>query len=317
MSRRQATSSRPSNGRHAHPAAPAELDAFAGYLRAECGLSENTVAAYRRDLCRFFGWLAESRHRGDLEKLGVTAFSGYLAHLRRRQLAPASVIRHIVSLKMFYRFLELEGQVRSNAVELLASPRLWQRVPQVLGPDRVDQLLTGPGDDDRFRLRDRALLELLYATGCRASEVADLMLADVQLEAGFCRCTGKGSKERIVPLGKRAAAAITAYLTHERPQLVRPDLKSPWLLLSRSGRRLSRVTIWKLVKKYARRVGISREISPHTLRHSFATHMLAGGADLRSLQEMLGHANIATTQRYTHVDHSRLKAIHRRFHPRA
>jgi len=289
---------------------------FANYLRAECGLAENTTAAYRRDLQRFCRWLAEAGC-SDIEKVTLRQLAGYVGFLTREQLAPASAARHTVSLKMFFRFLVLDGRVSESAAELLRSPSLWQRVPQLLSESQVDKLLASPGPDDRFAARDRALLETLYATGCRVSEVAGLRLADLKLDYGFCQCTGKGDRQRIVPLGRSARSALQTYLDGQRAELARRDPTAPWLFLNRSGNRMSRVMIWMLVKKYSARAGLPRRVSPHTLRHSFATHLLAGGADLRLVQEMLGHSNIATTQFYTHVDPSRLRAIHQKFHPRA
>jgi integrase/recombinase XerD len=219
---------------------------------------------------------------------------------------------------MFFRYLQLEGVLKDNLAELLGSQKLWQRVPKVLSPEMVDQFLQSPQKYDPFWRRDRALLELLYATGCRASEISNLALRDVHLDEGYCLCHGKGDKQRLAPLGRVAADAVRAYLDRERPRLaaVAPQ-PPPWLLLSRRGKRLRREAIWELVKRYAARAGVPSSISPHTLRHSFATHLLAGGADLRQVQEMLGHASIATTQVYTHIEQSRLKKIHRRFHPRA
>lgn len=293
--------------------AAGRVGAFESYLRSECHLSENTVAAYARDTKRFHQWLANR----SLQELDVNQLADYVAWLHRAGLAPASLARHIVSLKMFFRYLQLEGILQDNPVELLGSNRLWERIPQVLSPQLVDKLLTAPTPDDRWWLRDRALLELLYATGCRASESSNLRLADLHLDEGFCKCHGKGDKQRIVPLGRQAREAITRYLEEERPLLARHATGHPeWLILSRRGRRLRRESIWELVKKYALRAGAPSAMSPHTLRHSFATHLLAGGADLRQVQELLGHANIATTQIYTHVDHSRLKKIHQQFHPR-
>lgn len=288
--------------------------AFIDYLRSECHLSENTVQAYRRDLARFEQWLAGRR----IASLKIRELSQYVVWLGEQSLNPRSIARHVVSLRMFYRYLQLEGAVKENAAELLGSPKLWQRVPTVLTSQVLGQLLECPAAGDPHWRRDRAMLELLYATGCRASELSHLKLVDVHLDQGYCRCRGKGDKERIVPLGKRAAAAVRAYLEHERPELAAGKSPSPpWLLISRRGKRLARERIWELLKRYTRRVGLSAKVSPHTLRHSFATHLLAGGADLRQVQEMLGHANIATTQIYTHVDQGRLKAVHRKFHPRA
>ena len=217
---------------------------------------------------------------------------------------------------MFYRFLRLEERTSESTVELLSSPALWERIPQVLSPESVDKLLAAPQPLDRFYLRDRAMLETLYATGSRASEVVGLKLADLYLDSGFCKCFGKGSKQRIVPLGRPAVNALRDYLDGQRPRLTRAAPDAPWVFVSRGGKALTREMLWVLVKKYVRRAGLNAKVSPHTLRHSFATHLLAGGADLRTVQELLGHANIRTTQQYTHVDRDRLRAIHRQFHPR-
>lgn len=297
------------------PATPQRVwgDAFVHYLAAECHLSANSVAAYRRDLRRFFEWL-DGR---DPARLTVQDMSDYVGWLHAKELAPATLARHIVSLRVFFRYLQLEGAVQENYAELLGSRKLWERIPSVLTPEQVSALLAAPRPTDACHLRDRALLETLYATGCRVSEVAGLKLADLHLAEAHLRCTGKGDKERIVPLGVPAVEAIEWYLNDERPALAaRHAPESPWVFLSYRGRPLRRERVWELLKKYALRCGISPEVSPHTLRHSFATHMLAGGADLRQVQEMLGHASIATTQLYTHVDFSRLKALHRRCHPR-
>ena len=287
--------------------------AFEDYLRSECHLAENTVQAYVRDLRRFQNWLGGK----NIPDLTIRQLSDFVAFLSEQELAPASIARHIVAVKMFFRYLQLEGILKDNLVELLGSQKLWQRVPSVLSPAMVQRFLESPSRIDPWRRRDRALLELLYATGCRASELSHLRARDVHLDEGFCMCHGKGSKQRLTPLGRPARRAIEEYLQQERPQLAAAAASVPqWLLLSRSGRRLRREAIWEIVKKYAARAGLPPSISPHTLRHSFATHLLAGGADLRQVQEMLGHASIATTQIYTHVDQSRLKRIHRRFHPR-
>jgi integrase/recombinase XerD len=293
----------------------ADVTAFRNYLEAERGMARNTVLAYHRDLRRYGEWVAGGG-LGDYLAPKVRELTNYVAVLREQQLATPSIARHLVALKMFYRFLRLEERVAQNTVELLSSPKLWERIPQVLSPESVDQLLSAPHGDERFFLRDRALLETMYATGSRASEVVDLRLADVYLDDGFCKCTGKGSKQRVVPLGDQAVAALRAYLDELRPRLVKGN-DVPWLFVSRRGKALTREMLWMLVKKYVRRAGLNPRVSPHTLRHSFATHLLAGGADLRSVQELLGHASIRTTQHYTHVDRSRLKAVHERFHPRA
>jgi integrase/recombinase XerD len=288
------------------------LEAFVAYSTGECHLSENTVAAYRRDVRRFLQWLASRSIPG----LTIRDLADYAGWLHARKLAPASIARHIVSLKVFFRYLQLEGVLQDNLAELLGSQKLWERVPKVLSPQQIDDLLKAPWTGDPCWRRDRALLELLYATGCRASELSNLRMCDAHLDESFCICRGKGDKERLVPLGARAVEAVRTYLEHERPRLAALSPQSDWLLLTYRGRRLRRERIWELLKRYARRAGIPPEVSPHTLRHSFATHLLAGGADMRQVQEMLGHASIATTQIYTHVDPTRLKAVHRRFHPR-
>jgi integrase/recombinase XerD len=218
---------------------------------------------------------------------------------------------------MFYRFLRLEERAKASAVEMLSSPALWERIPHVLSPESVEKLLSSPQPGERFFLRDRALLETLYATGSRASEVVGLTLEDLHLDSRFCKCTGKGNKERVVPLGRQAVLALQEYLKEQRPRLTRAAPDAPAVFVRRGGRALTREMVWSLVMKYARRARLNQRVSPHTLRHSFATHMLAGGADLRTVQELLGHANIRTTQHYTHVDRDRLRAIHRQFHPRA
>ena len=302
--------------RAAAPADPSQhLSGFIHYLKAECGLSQNTILAYRRDLTRFDAWYREhGPSRLQLVDLGL--LTRYLEDLHQHQYAATSMARHLVSLKMFFRYLVLEGILPESIAELVNSPKLWQHLPKVLSPEKVDELIAAPLRQDRYPLRDRALLALMYATGCRASEVCGITPRDIQLEEGYCRCVGKGNKERIVSLNPVARAAVEAYLKHERSQLVLQEDPTTPLLVSRSGKRLSRITVWKLVKRYAARIGASREVSPHTLRHSFATHMLAGGAEIRALQELLGHASIRTTQIYTQVDHSRLKSVHEKCHPR-
>lgn len=291
-----------------------DVSAFRHYLLAERGLAENTVVAYRHDLERFALWAAQSLP--DYLNPTIRQLTGYIAHLREENLAPPSVARHLIALKMFYRYLRLEEKVERTTVDLLSSPNLWEKIPQVLSPKSVEKLLASPRPKERFYFRDRALLETLYATGSRASEVVGLKMADLHLDSRFIKCEGKGKKQRIVPLGGPAVAAIGQYLEKQRPMLVRAGSDSPWVFVSRGGRALTREMLWVLVKKYARRAGLADRVSPHTLRHSFATHLLSGGADLRTVQELLGHASIRTTQVYTHVDRDRLRAIHRQFHPR-
>jgi integrase/recombinase XerD len=292
-----------------------DVTAFRHYISTERSMAANTVLAYGRDLDRFAGWVANGA-LADYLRPTVRELSRYVEFLREECLAPASQARHLVALKVFYRFLRLEERTTESTVDLLASPTLWERIPHVLSPESVEKLLASPLPIDRFYLRDKALLETLYATGGRASEVVGLKLADVYLDSSFCKCMGKGSKQRLVPLGRPAIEALRAYLSDLRPQLTQANPDSAWVFVSRGGRSVTRIMLWTLVKKYVRRAGLNGRISPHTLRHSFATHLLAGGADLRTVQELLGHANIRTTQHYTHVDRDRLKAIHRQFHPR-
>jgi integrase/recombinase XerD len=306
----------PSDAARHYSALQEDLTAFRHYLQSERGLAANTVLAYGADLDRFGDWVAGGG-LGDYLRPTVLDLSRYLSHLRDEKLAPASMARHLISLKMFYRFLRLEERTTDGTVDLLGSPALWERIPHVLSPESVEKLLAAPTPLDRFFLRDRAMLETLYATGCRASEVVGLRRENLYLESAFCKCLGKGSKQRVVPLGRAALAALAAYLEGLRPLLVQSAPDSPWVFVSRGGKRLTREMLWTLVKKYVHRAGLNGRASPHTLRHSFATHMLAGGADLRTVQELLGHANIRTTQMYTHVDRDRLRAIHSKFHPRA
>jgi integrase/recombinase XerD len=292
-----------------------DIQAFRHYLSAERGAATNTLLAYGRDVERFAQWVAEG-NVSDYRRPTLSDFSRYLSRLREDGLQPSSMARHLVALKTFYRFVRLEEHSSSSAVELLASPTLWERIPHVLSPEAVEELLHGPRPSDRFFLRDRAILEVLYATGCRASEVVNLRLEDTHLEGAFIRCTGKGRKQRVIPLGRPAIQALRQYLGEFRPRLLR-GLASPWVFVSRGGKKLTREMLWVIVKKYVRRLGLPGKVSPHTLRHSFATHVLAGGADLRLVQELLGHSNIRTTQHYTHVDRERLRSIHQQFHPRA
>lgn len=289
-------------------------ESFIHYLRSECHLADNTVKAYGRDMVHFQDWLAGR----NVVNLTIAQLSDFVGYLSSRGLAPASIARGIVAIKMYFRYLQLEGVLKDNPIELLGSQKLWQRIPEVLSPREIDRFLNAPRRIELYYLRDRALLETLYATGCRASEVSNLRLRDVRLAERYCKCHGKGDKQRMAPLGEAAVETVQAYLKQLRPQLAakRPQ-EEDWLFLTRSGRPMRREAIWELVKKYALIAKLTKDISPHTLRHSFATHLLAGGADLRQVQEMLGHASIATTQIYTHVDQTRLKKVHQQFHPRA
>ncbi len=289
---------------------------FLAYLKGECHLSNNTVLAYGRDLIKFYQWLGPR----DIAKLKIRDLSTYPQFLHEQGLVPISIARHLVSLRMFYKYLQLEGYVSENQAQLLGSQKLWDRVPRVLSPVEVERLLAAPSPGKPCYLRDRAILETLYATGCRASELINIQMRNILWDEGFIRVIGKGDKERLVPFGQSAAQAVKAYIEQERPEALALNLqnsKPDQVFLSYRGKPIRREAVWELIKKYALIAGIKKEISPHSLRHSFATHLLANGVDLRLVQEMLGHANISTTQIYTHVDAKRLKEIHKKFHPRS
>ncbi len=292
------------------------LGPFLHYLMAECGVSPNTLAAYRADIAKFIAWRRVNAP-GPIGQIDVPRLAGYVDHLNRLGLAPTSVGRHLASLSTFFRYLIFDGKLTENTAKLLTAPAVWDRLPTVLGPAAVDRLLAAPSPDTPVGRRDRAAMETLYATGCRASEVASLRPSDLDLTSGAARCVGKGDKERIVPIGARACEALRAYLRDDRPVLVARRPETATVFVSRYGRPLSRVGLWTIVKTHARVAGLTDRISPHTLRHSFATHLLAGGADLRAVQEMLGHASIATTQIYTRVELTHLRDVHARFHPRS
>ena len=319
---------------------------FLDYLVVEAGLSDNTVLAYGRDLREFLKFCRDSEI-GKIEDVKPWLVRKYFGPRTVAKTGPAmvrcrglparekrgqdgrdtcgaaspqfanegSAKRALVAIRMFLRFAKLRRLIEDDGGEVLETPKTWQRLPVVCNKQQVLRLLEAPSPQEPFYLRDKALLELLYATGVRASELAGLKTTDVNLDIGYLRCFGKGSKERVIPVGKIAIGATRDYLRDLRPKLAKPQSQA-FLLLSRTGRPLSRIEVWRLVKKYAVRAGMPRNVTVHTLRHCFATHLLSGGADLRSVQEMLGHVDIATTQIYTHVDHERLRQIHKKFHPR-
>ena len=290
------------------------IDDFLSYLEFECGLSLNTIRAYAADLKGFVS-SADARDLSSPADVRTEHIVEHMLGQKSRGLSVNSISRQLVAIRMLFRFLVMEGKVKSDVTSILDSPRLWRRLPDVLDVSDVEQLLKAPNGNAELELRDRAILETLYATGARVSEVAGLTLTDINFEYTFVRCHGKGDKERLVPMGQKAIAAIKEYLQQARPKLAR-RANSPNLFLSRNGNALDRESIWRMVKKYALKAGINKKVTPHTLRHSFATHMLQRGADLRAIQEMLGHASVVTTQIYTHVDKDRLKAIHKKYHPR-
>ena len=290
------------------------LGQFVAYLRVECGLADNTIRAYESDLTEFVHLMAGLGLRS-VDQLNALRVQQFLKHLRSRGLALSSIVRHLASVRVFLRFCHGNAWLADDVATRLETPSRWHRLPGTLNQKHVEALLAEPHPDDPFYLRDRAILELLYATGLRVSELCDLGVTDVNMKIGYLRCLGKGQKERIVPVGRTALEAVYEYSHDLRPSLV-DGRRTDRLFLSRTGRRLGRENCWRLVVKYASRAGVSAHVSPHVLRHSFATHLLQGGADLRVVQELLGHSDVSTTQIYTHVDGKRLKSIHTRFHPR-
>ena len=291
------------------------LGAFLHYLMAECGVSPNTLAAYRSDISKFSRW-RRSHAPGPIGEVSIGTLAGYVDELGLHDLAPSSICRHLASLSTFFRYLIQEGKIEENVAKLLIAPRLWDRLPTVLGPSAVETLLNAPSPESALGRRDRAALETLYATGCRASEVTSLRPSDVDFEAGTVRCIGKGDRERMVPIGVRAREALDTYLRRDRPAMAARGSGTDLIFVTRMGRPLGRTGLWRIVKTHARNSGLPARVSPHTMRHSFATHLLAGGADLRVVQEILGHASIGTTQIYTRVEISQLLDVHARFHPR-
>jgi len=291
-----------------------EAKDFLDYLAVEAGLSGNTILAYGRDLKSFLEY-CKSGEITSLQQIKPALIQKYLAILVRAEKAESSTKRALAAIRMFLRFAKLTGLVKDDLGTVIEGQKIWQKLPVICSKQQVFNLLNAPLPSEPFYLRDKAMLELLYATGVRAGELAGLRTGDLNLDIGYLRCMGKGNKERVIPVGKTAIAATVEYLNDLRPKLAKPQ-SSDFLLLSRTGRPMSRIEIWRLIKKYAARARMHRNLTVHTLRHCFATHLLAGGADLRSVQEMLGHVNIATTQIYTHVDRERLRQIHRKFHPR-
>lgn len=291
------------------------IEHYLEYLAIEKGLSKNTILSYRRDLKKLQRFLDDEQD-DSLVDAQPAAIASFVAEIRRKGASPRSVGRAISAVRGFYRYLLATRRIQSDPTINIESPRLERRLPTVLTEEEVDRLLTFNRRSGPLDLRDTAILELMYATGLRASEVVSLKMGDVHLELGYVRCIGKGSKERIVPVGSKAIAALELYISGCRNALVaRTGSRS--LFVNSRGEALSRQGLWKLIKKRVRAAGISRRVTPHTLRHSFATHLLSHGADLRSVQEMLGHADISTTQIYTHLDKSRLKQIYLSAHPRA
>jgi integrase/recombinase XerD len=288
---------------------------FLSHCRIECGFSPATLLAYSADLRELRQWMDDHGVRGWGE-LTLQRIGEHLQYLEERGLEVSSIARHVATIRVFCRFMEATKHTAVNAAELLTQPAAWQRLPTVLGLEQIRRLLAAPDPEDRFYLRDVAMLELMYASGLRASELAGMHVDSLRFDLNIARVMGKGNKERIVPVGRPALAAIERYVAELRPQLIKPGRATNFLFLSRTGGQITRVVVWQIIKRHARKAGMAN-IYPHVLRHSFATHLLAGGADLRVVQELLGHSNIRTTQIYTHVDRTRLKEVITKFHPRA
>jgi integrase/recombinase XerD len=293
-----------------------EIDSFIRFLATERGLSDNYQLSTRRSLTEFAEWCSAARQIAAAGDVTQRVISEYLATRKKGGLAASSIKLIVVALKIFFRFLSGKGAVERDPTETLTLPRIERFLPETLNELQVEQLIESIETKHPLGLRDLAMVELLYASGLRISELANARLENLNFEERILRVTGKGNKMRLVPVGRKACEALTAYISAERPTLVKPRSGSEIFLSSR-GTKLTTVRIWQVVKERARRSGLEANIYPHLLRHSFATHLLSNGADLRIIQEMLGHADISTTQIYTHVDQQRLKAVHRKFHPRA
>jgi len=291
------------------------VNEFINYLSVERGLAQNTLESYGRDLRQFEAYM-NSTHKDLIKDSNRATILEYLNTLQSKGRAVSTISRNLAAIKSFYQYLVREKYIDKDPAANVESPKLEKKLPKILTISEVEELLKQPNVSTPNGIRDKAMLELLYATGIRVSELISLNISDVNLDMGYVKCFGKGSKERIVPLGSIAAKCVQEYLNKGRPKLVR-TYDEPALFVNHHGNRLTRQGFWKIIKKYAQEANINKPITPHTLRHSFATHLLENGADLRSVQEMLGHADISTTQIYTHITKSHLKEVYDKTHPRA
>ncbi len=292
-----------------------DIRAFLNYVRVEKGLAENSVAAYGRDLAKLAAFARA--HSLDTRSVRRDDVVNFLGRLYKQGLDSRSVARHLVSLRNFFRFALTEAWIKVDPTLNLESPKIWKSLPGCLTLEEVDRLLAQPDAATPLGSRNKAMLELLYSTGLRVSELLGLRMGDIDMQSGCLRCLGKGNKERLVPVGKQAISAVAVYQRDARPKLIGRRAAAPFVFLNARGGKLSRVGFWKVLKQYGKRARLHRKLSPHKLRHSFATHLLERGADLRSVQLMLGHADISTTQIYTHVIQERLKQLYKAHHPRA
>jgi integrase/recombinase XerD len=295
-----------------------QLKDFIHYLIVERNLAHNTIVSYERDLKKYIHYLQNVEQLSSLNDVSRLHIMQFLKFLKENGCSPKTIARHIASIRSFHQFLLRDKATDHDPSVHIETPQLERTLPKVLTMQEVEALLEAPKTNTPFGIRDKAMLELLYATGIRVSELIQLNLSDVHLTMGFIRCFGKGSKERIVPIGRMATEALKTYIELARPELLkRKKTATDALFLNHHGERLTRQGCWKILKKLAREANIQKELTPHTLRHSFATHLLENGADLRAVQEMLGHADISTTQIYTHVTKTRLKDVYKQYHPRA
>lgn len=292
------------------------LEDFLHFIIVEKGLAPNTIESYRRDLNRYLQYLSKVEQITDFNDVNRMVIVNYLYILKENGKARATISRTIASLRSFHQFLSRENVTEEDPSIHIETPKPERRLPKVLSNEEVEALLTAPTTNSPFDIRNKAMLELLYATGMRVTELCSLKVQDVHLTMGFIRCIGKGNKERIIPIGKLAGEALESYIEYGRPSLMKKK-KHDFLFVNHHGETLTRQGFWKILKKRSKEANIDKELTPHTLRHSFATHLLENGADLRSVQEMLGHADISTTQIYTHVSKTRLKDVYANYHPRA
>lgn len=291
------------------------IDEFMNYLSVERGLAQNTLLAYRRDLDKYIDYLG-SKGIKSAPQVNRGHVSNFMMDLKKHDMSATTICRNLAAVKMFHRFLVRENLCKEDPTTLVDTPKLWQRIPAVLSLAEVESMIEAASGRKPQQIRDQAILEIFYGSGLRVSELSDLKLTSINYDVGFLRAIGKGSKERIIPLGNKAKDSLQRYLEKARPQLLKTQ-SSDALFLSKLGKSISRVSLWSIIKSYARKAKVKKNIKPHTMRHTFATHLLEHGADLRSVQEMLGHADISTTQLYTHVDKEHLKSVHKQFHPRS
>lgn len=291
-----------------------QIGQFLSYLQVERGLAENTLNAYKSDLDQFHQYL--KKENKNFKELKGDDIVNFMAQLYKNGLIAKSIARYLSSLKMFFRFLLQEGIIESDPTINIESPKIWRLLPEVLSIEEVELLLDQPQKETIYGLRDSALLELLYASGFRVSELVNLKIEQIDFEEGLLWCKGKGSKERIVPLGSIASIRLKEYIAYSRSRLLKGK-SNPYVFLNRQGQRLSRQWVWKMIKRYGKHAGLKKNLKPHILRHCFATHLLANGADLRSVQMLLGHSDISTTQIYTQVSQERMRRLYEKYHPRA